>query len=576
MIRTIVTITNASITNVAVVSSTTPDSNESNNKDNDTSNVVPEADLEIVKLVSAKTTNKGDIITWTIVVTNNGPDAAVNVYAKDTLPAEGLVYKAHTTTKGLFDSNSMLWYISTLSKGESATLTVDTLVTVANTELVNNVNVTNDVYDPNENNNKADNSTTVNKEKKADLEIVKIVSDSNPHKGDVITWTITVVNNGPDAATGVTVTDKLPSGLIFVAADGNYNKDTGVWTVGDLDNGKSATLVISTIVDITNAEITNVAVANSTTDDPNPNNNKDNDTTNVVPEADVKVIKTVSNPNPRNGDVITWTVVVSNLGPDAAENVIVEEALPEGLQLQSAKGSKGSYDDGVWTVGTLNNGEIATLTLTTKVTISSGTIENVVVAKSSTYDPNQTNKRDKEVTNPKAKTTSADLELIKKANVDKVKVGDKIIWTITVINHGPDKAIGVYVQDILDAGDVEFVSAEPDVGEFDEETGMWDIGDMEVGQTAKLIVIFNALSEGDAINYAEVISETPDPNPDNNDDSSTVEIVDGGDNPPVPDGHKVPTPSKNKTPTMHATGNPIVMVLLALFAIAGVSLRRKI
>ena len=60
------------------------------------------------------------------------------------------------------------------------------------------------------------------------------------------------------------------------------------------------------------------------------------------------------------------------------------------------------------------------------------------------------------------------------------------------------------------------------------------------------------------------------------DDSSTVEIVDGGDNPPVPDGHKVPTPSKNKTPTMHATGNPIVMVLLALFAIAGVSLRRKI
>ena len=576
VIRTIVTITNASITNVAVVSSTTPDSNESNNKDNDTSNVVPEADLEIVKLVSAKTTNKGDIITWTIVVTNNGPDAAVNVYAKDTLPAEGLVYKAHTTTKGLFDSNSMLWYISTLSKGESATLTVDTLVTVANTELVNNVNVTNDVYDPNENNNKADNSTTVNKEKKADLEIVKIVSDSNPHKGDVITWTITVVNNGPDAATGVTVTDKLPSGLIFVAADGNYNKDTGVWTVGDLDNGKSATLVISTIVDITNAEITNVAVANSTTDDPNPNNNKDNDTTNVVPEADVKVIKTVSNPNPRNGDVITWTVVVSNLGPDAAENVIVEEALPEGLQLQSAKGSKGSYDDGVWTVGTLNNGEIATLTLTTKVTISSGTIENVVVAKSSTYDPNQTNNRDKEVTNPKAKTTSADLELIKKANVDKVKVGDKIIWTITVINHGPDKAIGVYVQDILDAGDVEFVSAEPDVGEFDEETGMWDIGDMEVGQTAKLIVIFNALSEGDAINYAEVISETPDPNPDNNDDSSTVEIVDGGDNPPVPDGHKVPTPSKNKTPTMHATGNPIVMVLLALFAIAGVSLRRKI
>ena len=566
VITTQVDVTNATIPNIANATSDTPGNSTPGNNSTD---VPPEADLEIIKLVSSKTTQKGEVITWTIKVTNNGPDAAENIYVKDALQ-NGLSYKAHTTSKGLFDSNTLTWFIDALNNGESATLTIDTLVNVDDTTLVNNVNVTNDVYDPNESNNKANNTTTVDKELPADLEVVKVVSDANPHKGDIITWTVTVTNNGPGSAKDVTVTDKLPAGLKFISATGNYDKDTGVWTVGNLANGAKATLIITTQVDITNDSITNIAVVTSTTDDPNPNNNKDNDTAEVDPEADVKVVKTVSNSKPYKGDTITWTVVVTNLGPDKALNVIVEENLPEGLQLVSAKGSKGSFDDGIWTVGDLNNGEIATLTLTTKVT-ATGAIENIVVASSSTYDPNKTNNRDKETATPKDKPASADLEVIKVANKDKVKVGDKIVWTITVINHGPDKAVGVYVQDILDAGDAVLISGTPDVGEFDVDTGIWDIGDMEAGDTATLTVVFRALSEGEVVNYAEVISETPDPNPDNNQDSSTVEVVDDN-NAPVPDGHNVPAPS---TPTMHATGNPIVMVLLALFAIAGVSLRRK-
>ena len=566
VITTQVDITNATIRNVANVTSDTPGNNTPGNN---TTDVPPEADLEIIKLVSNKTTKKGEIVTWTIVVTNKGPDAASNIYVKDTLPA-GVTYKAHTTSKGLFDSNSLTWFITGLNNGESATLTISTLVDVEDTTLVNNVNVTNDVYDPNKTNNKANNTTVVDKELPADLEVTKVVSNANPHKGDIISWTITVVNNGPGAAKDVKVTDKLPVGLIFISANGNYDADTGVWTVGDLANKAKASLIIITVVDITNANITNVAVANSTTPDPNPGNNDDNDTTEVDPEADVKVIKTVSNPNPSKGDVITWTLVVSNLGPDKALNVIVEENLPEGLQLVSARGSKGSFEDNIWTVGDLNNGEIATLTLTTKVLVSSGKIENIVVASSTTYDPNMTNNKDKETTTPKDKPGSADLEIIKVANKDKVKVGDKIIWTITVINHGPDKAVGVYVKDILKAGDAMLISGDTNTGLFDVNTGIWYIGNMEAGETVTLTVAFRALSAGEAVNYAEVNSSTPDPNPDNNKDSSTVVIVD----PDVP--NDVPDePSEPSTPTMHATGNPIVMVLLALLAIVGVTLRRK-
>ena len=133
VITTQVDITNATIRNVANVTSDTPGNNTPGNN---TTDVPPEADLEIIKLVSNKTTKKGEIVTWTIVVTNKGPDAASNIYVKDTLPA-GVTYKAHTTSKGLFDSNSLTWFITGLNNGESATLTISTLVDVEDTTLVN-------------------------------------------------------------------------------------------------------------------------------------------------------------------------------------------------------------------------------------------------------------------------------------------------------------------------------------------------------------------------------------------------------------------------------------------------------
>ena len=87
----------------------------------------------------------------------------------------------------------------------------------------------------------------------ADLSITKTVSDATPNENDTISYTITVTNNGPDAATGVVVTDLLPGGVDLrrptsPARAPTYD-GTGVWTVGGLANGASATLVITVTVD---------------------------------------------------------------------------------------------------------------------------------------------------------------------------------------------------------------------------------------------------------------------------------------------------------------------------------------
>jgi len=243
------------------------------------------------------------------------------------------------------------------------------------------------------------------------------------------------------------------------------------------------------------------------------------------------------------------------------------------LLLLSSKGTKGSYDGGIWKIGDLASGEIVTLVLTTEVT-KAGSIENIVVASTSTYDPNITNNED----NEKITSTqpSADLELIKVANKDFVKVGDKIVWTITVINHGPNKAVNAVVADILE-GDIEVVSFKVSKGRFNVDNGIWTIGDLDVGERVTFTFTCIALSEGIVFNAAIVQSDTDDPDETNNEDFASVDVVDDGEPVPPIDGDtpNTPTPTPNSTPKMHATGNPVVMVILALLAAAGVGLRKR-
>ena len=66
--------------------------------------------------------------------------------------------------------------------------------------------------------------------------------------GSNVTFTITASNLGPSNATGVQVTDLLPAGLTFVSAvpsQGTYTSGTGVWNIGALVSGSSATLSLA-------------------------------------------------------------------------------------------------------------------------------------------------------------------------------------------------------------------------------------------------------------------------------------------------------------------------------------------
>jgi uncharacterized repeat protein (TIGR01451 family) len=119
--------------------------------------------------------------------------------------------------------------------------------------------------------------------KQADLLVSLGVDKTSVKQGEQLTYTITVQNFGPDAATSVVVNDTLSSGTTFVSAHANKGSftappanQTGVvtWTLGDLSNGEAegAQLVV-TVTLKGKSTVTNTAAVSSGSDDPNPANN---------------------------------------------------------------------------------------------------------------------------------------------------------------------------------------------------------------------------------------------------------------------------------------------------------------
>ncbi len=113
----------------------------------------------------------------------------------------------------------------------------------------------------------------------------------------------------------------------------------------------------------------------------------------VPEEADLAVAKTVNDSTPVIGQVVTYTVIVHNLGPDAATNVVLQDMLPAGLTLGVATPSQGTYDPatGLWTVGTLPSGVTATLTLEVVVATQSPQTNSITVVHGDQFDPDLSN-----------------------------------------------------------------------------------------------------------------------------------------------------------------------------------------
>jgi len=87
-----------------------------------------------------------------------------------------------------------------------------------------------------------------------DLKVTETLNNSSPDVGQQVVFTITGTNDGPANATGTTITSIIQNGYTFVSATtttGTYDPVTGLWSIGNLNNGASETLAITVTVNPT-------------------------------------------------------------------------------------------------------------------------------------------------------------------------------------------------------------------------------------------------------------------------------------------------------------------------------------
>lgn len=495
------------------------------------------ADLSLTKMASSTTPQLGTNVTFTVTVSNAGPNPATNVSVADALPA-GLTFVSSTPSQGSYNSGTGQWTVGTINSGASATLQITATVATAGAK-VNTAQVSAaDQFDPdstpnNSNAGEDDQASVTITPQSIDLALSKNVNNSAPQVGDNVLFTIALMNTGALGATNVAVTDQLPAGLTFVSStptQGSYNSGTGIWSVGAVAASGSATLQIVAQVASVGAKTNTaqVSAADQTDADSTPGNNDANEDDQasvvVVPQAsDLSLAKAVNTSTPTVGQNVTFTLTLSNAGPTAATGVMVRDQLPAGLTFVSSTASQGSYTSasGVWNVGTVAASASATLQIVATVATVGDKTNTAQVSAADQIDPdstpNNSNPNEDDQASVVVSPQAADLSLAKTVDNATPMIGQLVLFTLTVSNAGPHSATNVAVTDLLPAG-LGFTSSMASQGTYDSSTGVWMVGTIANGASATLQIAATLTTAGRKTNAAQITASDqfdPDSTPNN-------------------------------------------------------------
>jgi uncharacterized repeat protein (TIGR01451 family) len=236
------------------------------------------------------------------------------------------------------------------------------------------------------------------------------------------------------------------------------------------------------------------------------------------------------------GQELTYTIVVTNNGPNTATGVIVTDTLTAGAAFVTVTTTQGTASESggvvTSTLGNLASGATATVTITVRPA-AAGTLSNTASVAGQQPDPNPGNNTTQPVVTP-VDPAVANLTVTVTAVPDRVVVGQELTYTIVVTNGGPNTATGVIVTDTLTAG-AAFVTATTTQGAVSESGGVVTatLGTLAPGATATVTIIVQPTAAGSLTNVARVAGDQPNSDPANGVSAPVVTPVDPVAGPPV-------------------------------------------
>ena len=516
---------NATLINNIKVNGTGFDSNISNNNDSETIKITPLVDLAITKVVDNANPLFDSIITYTITVVNNGPDASTDVVVKDIWPANGLKF---ITSTGTYNPATGIWNVGELGSNEIATLTI-TAKTTAVGKFENKVSVNGTGYDSNLSNNNASVNITVpdcvilNITKVATGGIVSEEPNKEVIAGEKITYTVIVSNYGPSVATNVYLTDLFNADELLnmeYNSNGNWVKYNNGIALGDIDVNEAVMILFRATVNHSTRGLINNTVKITTDIKDARGNFEANETVKAIDNSTLVINKTSNVDAINPGDLFNYTIVITAEGSSDSLGVILTDKLDQSLlDAQNAvfyvNGNYVGKWNGSYNIGTLKTGNSVTVTIEVKALNSANKdIFNKAIVENEEGFINESNKT--------VHVNTVDLAINKTSDKVTYKYLDNVIYTIVVTNHGPDDSFNVTVRDML-PNSLRFISAS---GNYDPVTGIWFIGHLAKGQSATLTITAQAIFPGIITNDANVTGSGYDVNLTNNHDNITITVPD--------------------------------------------------
>ena len=376
------------LTNTATVSASTADPNLVNNSDTDLTTMTASADVAVTKTASANALARGAVFSYTLTISNRGLSNAQAVSLSDTLPVQ-VIYQSYTSTRGACSGTlTITCSPGLMAPGELVTIVLTGMVAPSSPpgSFTNTASVTTTTSDPVVGNNSASATITV-VENFADLLVTKRDSADPLQAGQLLTYTIGITNTGTSDASGVVVTDTLPSCVSLISATPSQGTCTGaICALGwvSATHTASVTLVVGVSTAL-GGVISNTVAVSANESDPVPLNNHATEQTTIIPLANLSLEKTRSPEPVHAGELLNYRLTVTNLGPSLAGNVhLIDDLPPEVVFLSAQPACLYALGDVDCALGNLAPNATTPVTITVRVSLSAiGTITNTATVSSS-------------------------------------------------------------------------------------------------------------------------------------------------------------------------------------------------
>ncbi|MGL5331050.1 MAG: hypothetical protein ACRDD7_17440 [Peptostreptococcaceae bacterium] len=444
--------------------------------------------ITVEKTVDKTIANVGDTLTYTIVLTNTGSTTALNVLFSDTIP-DGTTFNVgsvnvDSVNQPTFNPNTG-FNIGSLSPGSTSTITFNVNATsVPSSGIALNESVVTYSFQPTTGGVTIPN-TVLSNQTETDIVNAQISKTVSSHFSDVnttLTYSITYFNESSLPATNVVFIDTIPNGSTFVnnsltvdniPVAGNPNPP-GI----NLANVAPNTTITIKFDVLTNSTVTPSTIVNSATigavftntlNDSLGVTLNSNIVTTTILSAIINSSKTVSDDFADIGDILTYTITMTNTGNTTATNLLFQDAIPNGTTLipgsfkqDSTVISSPPNIIGVTLPNNLSPNSTTTITFMVQVTSipSPNPIINTAMTSydyiiDSTTTPNIIGENDTTTNSVQTLVNNASLSgITKSVNRITSSCGDLLVYTITLPNSGSITATNVIIIDTVPNGTV--------------------------------------------------------------------------------------------------------------------------